>query len=104
MAYQSNKYVDESSGTFTDQRQLSSCLEFNPISEGMEVNAALLNYQSNNFTPSYLTDNYFQHPQNHQQRVQNLELKNPLDHPMINSLPNQFLKKLHWYLNHIYII
>jgi hypothetical protein len=94
----------ESSHGIIDRQQWSSCLGSNSIDEGMSINPVILTPQSNYSVPSHLPHSYLQYSQKQQQRDRDLEIENPLDHPMIDSLPNQFLKKLHWYLNHFYII
>jgi hypothetical protein len=97
MDYQSNNNMVESSGSFIDQKQWLSCLRPNSTDEGMSINPIMLTPQSSYSVPSNLPYNSLQYYKNQQQSDQALEIENPLDHPMINSLPNRFLKKLHWY-------
>ncbi|KXN74901.1 hypothetical protein CONCODRAFT_1972 [Conidiobolus coronatus NRRL 28638] len=98
--YQSNGYIVESSNTFIDQPQWSSCLRSNSIDEGMDINPLMLTLRSNYSVSSHLSQYTLQYCQPQQQRNRVLDLENLLDHIMTNNLPNQFLKKLHCILTY----
>jgi hypothetical protein len=102
--YQSNMHMVETLVTFTEQQHWSSCLRSNSIDEGTDTNPFMLTLQPNYSVPSHLLHPNLQYSQTQKQRGQVLDIEGPLDRIMINSLPNKFLKKLHWYIYFTYTI
>jgi hypothetical protein len=94
--FESNGYMIESSNPFIEQQHFSSYLRYNPIVEEMSINQAMLIPHPKYSFSSHLSRHTIQYSQDQQQRGQILDIEFPLDNRIINSLPDLFLKKLHW--------
>lgn len=96
--YQSNRHMVETLEAFIKQQHWTSCLRSNYIDEGLDINSLMLTPPTNYSVSNHLSRHTFQYSQTQQQRAKVLDIESPLNYILTHSLPDQFLKKLHWYI------